>query len=180
MSSHCLSIVPKRSYYPNNELKAKEILNWLISEDIVESMPSDCVLGSEVGYALSEGARKATPFPDFLPFSLNTNGLEIVLKRSVFDTGQNGMEKCICPNCKENIALESWEFFNEWFNEVSNNLRCPLCKLAADIHQYSFTPEWGFSNLGFRFWNWPEFTEEFIKTFRKKLECEVSIIDTHI
>lgn len=58
MSDYSVSIVPQQSSYPDNKDKAKEILNWLISEDIIKSSLTDCVLGPEIGYAISEGAKK--------------------------------------------------------------------------------------------------------------------------
>jgi hypothetical protein len=36
------------------------------------------------------------------------------------------------------------------------------------------------SNLGFTFWNWPEFTDEFINEFRTRLNCEITIVYCHI
>ena len=41
-------------------------------------------------------------------------------------------------------------------------------------------PEWGFSNLGFTFWNWPPFTDQFIKNFKQRLGCDVNIVFSHI
>jgi len=58
MSDHSVSIVPQQSFYPENKDKAKVILDWLISEDIINSSLTDCVLGAENGYAISEGAKK--------------------------------------------------------------------------------------------------------------------------
>ncbi|MCG7860671.1 hypothetical protein MD537_27065, partial [Flavihumibacter sediminis] len=87
--------------------------------------------------------------PDLLPFDLLTNGLEIITERHVFHTGQNGMEVLMCPNCKHDIANEDWDFLSEWSDNKSNNLTCPLCNIATDIHKFQFIPEWGFCNLGF-------------------------------
>jgi hypothetical protein len=180
MSDHSITIVPRQSSYPDNKVKAKEILDWLISQDIVKPTLSDCILSSVNGYEISYGARRVTTLPDELPFTLITNGLEIITDRQVFHTGSNGMADCICPNCKVNIATEDWSFFNEWNEHKSNSLTCPLCNVATDIHQFKFSPNWGFSDLGFTFWNWPDFTEDFIIEFRQKLGCDISIIYTHI
>lgn len=180
MSDHSITIVPRRSIYPDNKVKAKEILGWLTSEDIVKPALSDCVLSSDNGYSISDGARRVTNLPDQLPFDLITNGLEIITERQIFHTGENGMDECICPNCKENIASEDWSFFNDWYEQRSNNLTCPLCHVATDIHQFTFSPEWGFSNLGFSFWNWPELKGEFVSEFKEKLGCEISVVYTHI
>ncbi|HEV8515199.1 MAG TPA: hypothetical protein VGQ59_18080 [Cyclobacteriaceae bacterium] len=180
MSDHSITIVPRQSSYSNNKIKAREILNWLISLDIVKPILSDCVLSSDNGYAISDGARRVTNPPDELPFDLITNGLQIITERQVFDTGENGMDECICPNCKENISSEDWSFFNDWNEQKSNNLTCPLCNVQTDIHQFTFSPDWGFSDLGFTFWNWPDLTDEFIEEFKQKLGCDISVVYTHI
>ena len=104
MSDHSISIVPRQSNYPDKEDKAKEILEWLVSLDIVKPTLSDCVLSSRNGYAISNGARFVTTDPDSLPFGLITNGLEIITDRQVFHTGQNGIEELICPDCRQDIS----------------------------------------------------------------------------
>ena len=179
MSDYSISIVPRKSSYLNNKLKAKEILDWLVSKDIVKPTLSDCILSSNNGYAISVGARQVAFSPEDLPYDLITNGLEIVTERQVYDTGEWGMDECICPNCNENIAFDDWDL-TPWNNKESDNLTCPQCGNETDIHSYKFEPEWGFSDLGFTFWNWPEFTDDFIDEFKKKLECEISIVNQHI
>jgi hypothetical protein len=180
MSDQSISIVPKKSAYPDKEAKAKEMLDWLVSLDIVKPTVSDCVLSSNNGYAIAEGATLISSDPEYLPFFLSTNGLEVITERQVFHTGQNGMDELICPNCKQDIANEDWNFLTEWSDNKSNNLICPLCDVATDIHQFRFTPSWGFSDLGFTFWNWPPFTDSFINDFKEKLGCEIDIVHTHI
>ena len=180
MSDHSISIVPRQSAYPDKENRAKEILDWLVSLDIVKRTLSDCVLSSNEGYEISNGAKLVSTQPEYLPYNLITNGLEIITERQVFHTGQNGIEELICPRCKQDIANEDWEFLNEWGDNKSNNLTCPLCNVATDIHHFKFTPEWGFSNLGFTFWNWPEFTENFIKDFKLKMGCDINLVYTRI
>jgi hypothetical protein len=180
MSNHSISIVPRQSSYPESKIKAEEILDWLTSKDIIKPTLSGCVLSSAHGYAISEGARHVTKFPDQLPFGLISNGLDIVNKRQVFHTGENGMDECVCPNCEKNIASEDWSFFNDWYEQKSDSLTCPLCGVANDIHLFTFSPEWGFSNLGFTFWNWSDLTDEFVDEFKLKLGCAVSIVYTHI
>ncbi len=57
MRDHNTSMVPKISNYPDREEKARQILEWLISLDIVKHTISNCVFDPEGGYAISEGAR---------------------------------------------------------------------------------------------------------------------------
>ena len=179
MSDHSISIVPRQSNYPNPKIKAKEIFDWLVSKDIVSPTLSDCVFGSENGYAISEGAKEIVIYPDDLPFDFTTNGLQITTERQVFDTGKNFIDELICPNCNENIAFDEWDL-NSWNDKESDNLTCPQCGHETEIHKYTFEPEWGFSNLGFTFWNWTDFTDDFIDEFKKKLNCEISIVNQHI
>ncbi len=176
MSDHGISIIPRQSGYPNNKIKAKEILDWLVSKDIVKPDASDCILSSEHGFAISEGAKYVTPRPETLPFGLMVNGLEIITERQVFHTGGNGIEELICPNCHKNLSEEDWTFFAQWQDQESNDIACPLCNTAADIHEFIFKPEWGFSNLGFTFWNWGELSDGFIAEFREKLDCEITLV----
>jgi hypothetical protein len=49
MSHNSISIVCKNNTYPYNKEKAAEILEWLISCNIVKPTLSDCVMGSENG-----------------------------------------------------------------------------------------------------------------------------------
>lgn len=180
MSDQSISVVPKKSFYPNNKVKAKEILEWLISRDILKPELSNCVLSSDEGYAISDGAKQISSFPDELPFNLLCNGLNIVTIRQVFDAGENGIKECICPNCDNDIAQEDWDFLNNWAEQKSEDLICPLCHVGTNIHKFKFTPEWGFSDLGFTFWNWPDLKNDFVKEFKDKLECDVSIVYQHI
>lgn len=176
MSDHSVSLVPELSLCNDRKQKANEILKWLISIDAVKSEPSDCILSSEYGYSISEGASKITAEPEYLPFELVVNGLEIITERQVFHAGENGIETLICPNCREDIASEDWEFLNKWSSGESNNLTCPKCRVGAEIHNFKFIPAWGFSDLGFTFWNWPAFTDTFIEGFKRQVGCDIEVV----
>ena len=180
MSDHSISIVPRSSAYPDKEFKVKQILKWLVSLDVVKSTPSDCILSSSNGYPISEGAKLVTKEPEYLPYELGVNGLEIITERHVFYAGENGLTALICPNCKQDIANEDWDFLSEWGDNQSNNITCPLCNVATDIHQFMFLPNWGFSDLGITFWNWPPLTDKFVEGFRQKLNCDVDLVHTWI
>jgi len=180
MSDHSISIVPRQSVYTDKEIKVKEILEWLISLDIIKPTLSDCVLSSNNGYEISNGAKLVSTEPEYLPFGLGANRLKIIRERQVFHTGQNGIEELICPSCKQDIANEDWDFLSEWGDNKSDNLTCPLCNVGTDIHQFKFTPELGFSDLGFTFWNWSSLTDNFIDDFKQKLGCDINLVHTWI
>lgn len=179
MSDHSISIVPRISNYLNNAEKADEIVAWLVSRDIVKPDLSDCTLGDS-GYAISEGAKKVVRNPEELPFTLISNGLEVVIERHVFHTGEGEIDEIICPACKQNIAPEAMDFLDEWSEDKNDNIVCPLCNVSAEIHAFKFAPFWGFSDLGFTFWNWPELTDDFVNEFRQRLGCDIDLVFTWI
>lgn len=70
MSFNTNSVVPKISRFPDKEKKIEEVLNWLISKDIIKPYTiADCTYGQTFGYPISEGAKKTTMFPNYLPFN---------------------------------------------------------------------------------------------------------------
>lgn len=176
MSIYSTSIVPRVSNYPEHTSKAQEILKWLVEQDIVKSTLSDCVLDSHGGYAVSEGAKKVVLYPEELPWELVTNGLDIITQRTVFDTCGNGLDELTCPSCKTNLVDSDWDFFLDWYEEKSNDITCPACNVAAEVHLFQFSPAWGFSNLGFTFWNWGYLKDDFIKQMQERLGCEVDVV----
>jgi hypothetical protein len=181
MSDSSISIVCKKSRYLNSQEKAQEILRWLIANDIVEPVPSHCALGSEHGYAVSKGALSVVVEPKYLRFGPGQiNGVSVITERTIFNTGQNGIEELTCPNCKNDISQEVWDFFDPWASGETDDLTCPSCGNPNEIHDYTFKPEWGFSNLGFEFWNWPPLKQEFIEDLKRRLECDVNIVFSHI
>lgn len=178
MSVHFIAIVPKQSHYPGNKTKGIEILEWLVSLDVIKENLSDCVSGSNGGYAISEGAKNITTTPVYLPFDIIPNGLEIVVERTIFHAAE--LDECKCPVCYKDITSEIWLSFDNWFEQKLDDVTCPNCNIKADINSYLFSPVWGFSDLGFIFWNWQEFKNEFIEEFKLRLGVDISIIYGHI
>ena len=176
MSDYSITIVPVLSAWPDKDPKAREILEWLVAENIVEPTLSACVLSPASGYAIAAGARAVSSSANQGVFTLAVNGLEIVTERHVFDSGGNGVEEVICPSCEQDLSGEDWSFVGNWYEGDTDTVTCPVCNVAANIHEFRFTPAWGFSDLGFRFWNWPDLTEEFINRFREKLGCDICVV----
>jgi len=176
MSDFGISIVPTISEYPDRHTKAAEICAWLIAESIIASKLSDCILNKNLGYSIGKQAYKAVTTPSLLPFNLAINGLELVTERAVFSTE---LEKLICPTCRSNIASDDWDLM-PWVEQESTGIICPQCAREASIRQYNFKPTWGFSNLGFTFWNWPTLTQQFITEFETRLGCTVSVVSQQV
>lgn len=179
MSDISTTIVPEISDYPNRFERAQQVIDWLIDIHAIRAVKSDCILSSETGYPIDIGAKALTTEPQYLPFNLVTNGLQVVTERSVFDAGENGLDRFLCPNCREDIVSEDWDFTA--FVETGNSmLECPLCNQSIELNEYIIEPIWGFSNLGFVFWNWSSLADDFIKEFERRLECNVKVVESRI
>jgi hypothetical protein len=179
MSDISTSIVPELTSYPNRQETAQQIVEWLVSIKAIKAVKTDCILSSEDGYPIDSGAEALTNETDYLPFDLAVNGLEVITIPTVFDAGENGLDSVVCPQCNEDIMAEQWSL-KEYVETGNSLLQCPLCKQSSDLNQYVFEPTWGFSNLGFTFWNWAELTDEFIEAFEQRLGCKVKVVESHI
>ncbi|WP_074405748.1 hypothetical protein [Aquimarina megaterium] len=167
MSDTYISIVPidvdkDKALALAEKFKTKLIHKNVISEDLTPS-----------SNAISKTVSKNEVFKN-----LENNKLEIVIARQVFDNGGNGVEKIICPNCSFNIIETNWmDAIEEWYsNSGKDTCICPNCSEKKSISEYYFEPNWGFGELGFTFWNWPNFTDDFIIEIEKILNHKVKII----
>ncbi|MFT0735631.1 serine/threonine protein kinase [Ralstonia wenshanensis] len=87
-------------------------------------------------------------------------GLEIVRERTVFHTGDNGIQALQCPTCDHQHDPDTvpWsDAVGAWFaGEGDHTFQCPACQHRRSIVDWRFLEcEWGFGCLGFGFWNWP-------------------------
>ena len=180
MSDFSISIVPRISAYPGKEEKAQEILDWLLSLDIIKPQTAQDLLELRGAYSVSHGAKSMVKKPQDLPFEYRSTIFEIELERMVFGTWQYGVTSLTCPACKENIVEMAFEFAESWYEKKQAKLICPRCGNADDIHGYTFNPCWGFSDLGFTFKAWTEFREDFLQAFQNKLGIEIDVVETRI
>ncbi len=123
MSDNYISIVPVEEEYPYNQKKSQAILEWFISRDIVKPNKSDCVLGADYGYSVSNGASKVVKYPEELPFDLITNGLEIVTESQVFDPGEFYEEGQELPESNLGFIFWNWpELSEDFINDLELRL----------------------------------------------------------
>lgn len=177
MGSRSVSLVPRKSSVLDKENIIEKVIIWLVEKDIIKKEKSNCLLDdSKLGYEISQGAKLIVKIPDKLSFKGHINGLEVITDRTIFTPMRYGLDNLMCPSCKIDISKEPWQYFDEWYSTKSDNLTCPNCDNPSDIHEYSFHPNWGFSDLGFTFWNCSEFKEEFILNFEKLLKMKVDVV----
>lgn len=157
---------------------AERLLQWFIDEGIVVAVPSDCTLGDS-GYAPGPSYARAVGSPNELLLKLRTNGLEVVSKRSVFHNGGLGVE-LVCTSCggRFDPPRGLWSgAVGEWYDRRGPGLlACPGCQAMRPITEWQHDPPFGFANLGFTFWNWPNLLDDFVSEIAERLGHHVVVV----
>lgn len=182
MSDHSISIVPKQlTFMGDRHAKAKEIVQWLAEKQAIEPQLSDCVLGG-MGYRLLSGMTQFLEEPEYFRPTLVTLGLEVIMENQVFCTIENGIDKVICPHCHSPQPDPDvvYDMAGQWWRDLQDTFPCPSCGRTISIVDWIMEPEWGFSDLGFEFWNCPSFNTEFINEIKNQLGCNVWIVYKHM
>lgn len=192
MGVSCTHIVPvHEGNYPDAERKAAEILEWFKQRDIVESDPSDCLLGmDEFGYRfkpaiesiLSPGDR---PYAEALfRHPPQTLGLDLYVgERTIFHPMEGGSLETTCPLCGHSQDEDYVsDFLSGWLDATNDYPRCQGCGTEQHINAYRFEQDWGFSNIGVTMWNFPGHpTGEFLDEMRALFGTEtVRVVPVHI
>lgn len=138
MSDLYVSIVPLISDYPNRIEKANEILQMLFNKDIVKRELSDCILGKDLGYAISNGALAVVDKNDNLPFDELCNGLEVITEMYSFNPGEyfdfelDDESQCFESNL--GFTFWNWMYLKEDFiQEFKNILECDVLVIEGHI-----------------------------------------------
>jgi hypothetical protein len=161
---------------------AADLTGWLIETGIVLAERTDCVLGSDLGYPPGLHYVDAVTEPDPSLPRLWTNGVDVVTGRTVFDSGQGGIDSAECPHCNTRSRFTDelrefdralWDPFGEaiddWYAGGDGTLACPACAKPVELNEWKWDPTWGFGHLGFTFWNWPPLSPSFVAKFSRRL-----------
>lgn len=149
------------------DLLAERVRDWLVAAGIVRADLTDCVLGGDGnGYAPAGNWRQAVVRPDDdRLLKLRTNGLKIVVGRTVFYT-HYGPATTTCPRCRASESLERGSqivrAIGGWYETGEAFVPCAACGVQIRLVDWQIEPSWGFGYLGFEFWNWPPLSEAFV------------------
>jgi hypothetical protein len=110
-------------------------------------------------------------------------GMDVVIGRTVYDAGENGLNAISCPQCGHSCNLESegwWSAIGEWANKQGvGNLLCTSCQTSTPIVSWQFDPVWGFGELAFQFSEW-FLREEFVEELSQILGHRVAWVQSHV
>lgn len=155
---------------------AAATLDWLVQQDIVMATATDCVLAG-VGHAPGPNYASIVTTPDPRLHTLRTNGLHVIVQRTVFHSSEPRL--VTCPRCTAVTEFgftgpdEQWEHMSAaigiWYDGGGDSYTCPTCRQPTGLNELRWDPPWGFGYLGFKFWNWPQLKDTFVAELSRRL-----------
>ncbi len=91
--------------------------------------------------------------------------------KGIFTSHGAGLDEVLCPKCGANIVEHFMEMVETWYTaEGYPPIPCPECGAASEIRDYKMDIPWGFSQIGFAFWNTVgDLSEDFVAEFAAEL-----------
>ena len=177
MSDSFISIVPDKTDKTQVKELADKVVDRLVQQRIIKRELTYCTLGDK-GHAPGDNFKDAIEGDDYGFKTLLTNGLEVITTRQIFHNGGYGLDEITCPDCNANIIETDWgQALDEWTNETGQGkIVCPQCHTENSITDYNFDPTWGFGNLGFTFWNWPNLKDNLVRDIEQVVGRPVKMI----
>jgi hypothetical protein len=138
---------------------AARVVEWLVDQGVVVAAITDCAFGD--GHAPGPWYTRAVTETDARLLELRTNGLEVVVGRTVFFSLESG-QRVFCPHCANEVEVETNENISSWYRGGDGVEPCPACGRIVGLNEWRWEPPWGFGYLGFTFWNWPRLRPDFV------------------
>jgi hypothetical protein len=154
MGDYYTNVIPIDVEPADAQAVAAKVVEFMIGQKIIQPEVSDCTLTRQGGHRPAENYAVALDEPNPNILELATNGVEVVVQRSAFDSG--GLENIQCPVCSQSVMDTDWGQALQYHlaHQPNNQLTCPACGYNAQITTYIFEPSFVFGELGFTFWNW--------------------------
>jgi len=150
-------------------------LGWMKAEGIIDSTPTDCVLGESFGFRPGPNWSDVVEHPGNLRgfLTLWTNGVHAEARRVVCAFGEllTGFRTGVCPACGAEAEPQKdiVELAAAWYERRDSDLQCPICSTASRLEDWDFQPFWAFAEAAVTFWNWPPLSEKFIANLVTRL-----------
>ncbi|MFP2905228.1 hypothetical protein ACLESD_09260 [Pyxidicoccus sp. 3LFB2] len=168
MGDHFQIIVAKDVSAEDAPRLAGQLRDWLVAQRIIEPELTDCTLGSPGHRPGTEHAKALNPSDSEVP-RLWTNGLQIQTGRTVFHT-IGGELTCRPCGARFEPQREWFDAVGVWYEGDDDvTFACPECGKPERLTEWDGEWPWGFSNLGFTFWNWPPLSERFVREVSEQL-----------
>lgn len=182
MGDHFLTLTPERLDIqpPEQDAMEKRVVEWMQKHGWVEKEKSDCTFKEGGGWRFTPSG--AEHIADERGRGLSIYGFNVEKfdgkrGKGVFTNLEGGLEAAYCPACGGNVETQFYDMVGGWCAaEGFPPVKCPLCGAESGIQDYRCEPPWGFSQIGFQFWNIGEITPEFLEEFAAMLGEPVRVV----
>ena len=160
---------------------AARVIARLVARQIIEPMPSDCVLAS-LGHRPGPRVGDAAEHLFFLDLAVNGMELRLPGRVELFFPSDGGLPSVSCPRCEQaldgELLLEHLEPHNPF--KLGRFPTCPACGESRAIEDW-ITHGSAFGNLAFVFWNWSSpLRATFLADMEEWCGRPVSVVHEHI
>lgn len=182
MSNSFNIIVPERFTFSQQELVEIEnrMIGWMQENGWIEKEKSDCALNEDKGWRFTEAGAAHMAANGEYRAPLDPYGVSVEKYdgwKGLFTNMEGGLENAVCPLCGKDILDNAYDMISTWFNAKEYYaLKCPQCCGSFDIREFRLYPPWGFSQLGFEFWNLGIIDQNFVDEFSAKLGEPVRVV----
>ncbi|QGZ40401.1 hypothetical protein IP92_03265 [Pseudoduganella flava] len=156
---------------------AASIIGWLVDARIIEDRQCDgCMRDGPCylpGPAYQTACKEVPPgfgnskYESFLEAGLN--GMRVVTSPQFLFNSSGAFPDMRCPRCDAEVDLGVFcDEGAKWTEGGPDTFECPHCKAASPIPAWSH-PSAGFATLAFEFFNWPEFSSDFLAELSRRL-----------
>lgn len=169
MSEHSQAIVDLDATGDEVERIAAGIRSWLLAEGVVVVNASRDELWhpSELAPGPSWSLITDDPLDTFL--TLANNGVDLVVERRVFDSGEN-FTPPPCPTCGQKIAEGDYiDKIGSWLAGPEPLITCPTCRASHRIGDWRSRWAFAVGHFGLEFNNWPMLSEPFLAEVARRL-----------
>lgn len=182
MSDSFNIIVPERFTFSQQELAELEnrMIGWMQKNGWIEREKSDCVPNEDKGWRFTEaGAARMAANGEYRaphdPYGVRVEKYDDC--KGLFTNLDGGLDSAVCPLCGKDILNDAYDMIFDWANAKEYSLlKCPQCGGSFDIRDFKLYPPWGFSQLGFEFWNLGIMDQDFVDEFSAKLGEPVRVV----
>ena len=179
MSSNIDWVVDIEAMPDESEALAQRVVAHLLEKGIIVV---NAAAGNEHGPPYKPGPN-AEGYSAQVCRDLRECGFFFTAERTVFDSGDNGVQGLTCPRCHavHNEDELPWsDAIDGWYAGADGDLTCGHCAKPASITEWRFLElDWGFGNLGFGFHGWsisPKMTDEIATVLRH----QVQVVHQHL
>ncbi len=184
MSDNSVTVVDIEVSKRDAKAAAARVVEFLVDRGIVQKQLTKCILAQDKkGHAPGPNYAKASGkvYPQIV--ELAVNGLEVCIGREVFTAFENGLA-VKCPKCKHETADPDDAFMDaagQWhLGDDDVQYACPKCGKSQKLVLWDGPFPWGFGNVGFTFWNWPDLKPAFVREVAKVLGHDVRVVRAHL